>query len=107
MNEFKRSFLLALQVLVGASTAAATAVALAHPECVPGLLAEVARGVSACLLFAGVKVLVKVSGSRMSSKPVWCWWCYGWAVVRHELRCGLVSGYLLGLVLAVRECFGR
>lgn len=101
----RRKVLVALQVVVVTVAVAATVVALLNPECVEHMLAEAARGVSAGLLFAGVKVLSKVSRPVFCRRSVRCWWFYGVAVGRVEFQCGLVGGFLLGLILAIWSCW--
>lgn len=97
----KQLILRALEVCVVVATVAAAALALSRPECTEHMLAEVARGVGAGLLFAAVKVLTRISRSKLVCEPMSCWWCYGWAVARHEFRAGLLGGFLLGLLLAL------
>jgi hypothetical protein len=94
-----------LQVLVVLATGAATVVMFMYPHCVEYMLAEVARGLAAGLLLAVVKVLVVVNRPKMVSKPVSCWFFFGWAVMWHEVKYGVVAGYLLGLLVAMWVCW--
>ena len=105
MGNLKRSGLVALQLLVAVATVVATIIMLLHPACIEHMLAEVARGVAAGLLFAGVKVLAKISRHNMACKALSCWSCYAWVVARHEFRSGLIGGYLLGLGVAMWACW--
>jgi hypothetical protein len=101
MTKFKRAGLVALQLLVVLAIVAATVIMFMHPKCIEHMLAEVARGGAAGLLLAGVKVLVVVNRPKMVCKPVLCWCHFGWAATWHEVKYGLASGYLLGLVVAM------
>ncbi len=105
MSEFKRAGVVALQLLVVLATVAATVTMFLHPECVEVMLTEVARGVSAGLLVASVKVLAKIGRPSMVCKSATCWGRYWWAMTRREMKCSLVAGYLLGLVMAMRACW--
>jgi len=105
MNKFKRTGLAAMQLLVVLATVAATVIMFLHPACVEHMLAEVARGVSAGLLLASVKLLVVVNRPKMECKPISCWCRFGWAATWHEVKCGLVAGYLLGLVVVMWVCW--
>lgn len=101
MCESKRAVLAVLKLMVVLGTVVATSVALAQPGGPGVVLAEVARAVAAGVLFSGVKVLTRLGRPVMVTRPVRCWWGYGRAVVWHDVRCAMVAGYLLGLVLAV------
>lgn len=105
MNKHKRIVLVGLHIVIVAATVAATIIMLLHPACIEHMLAEVARGVAAGLLLALVKVMVEVSRPTVACKPLSCWWAYGRTVAWHDLKCGLVSGYLLGLVIAMWSCW--
>ncbi len=105
MNNFKRAGLVALHLLVVLATVVATVIMFLHPTCVEHMLPEVARGVAAGLLLASAKGLAKISRPIMARKPVSCWcWCW-WSFTCHEVKSGLVAGYLLGLVMAMWACW--
>jgi hypothetical protein len=105
MNKFKRAGLVAVQLLVVLATLTATVITFLHPACVEHMMGEVARGLSAGLLLAGVRVLVVVSRPTMACRPVSCWCRFALSAARHELKCGLVAGYLLGLMVAMWVCW--
>jgi len=95
---------MALQLLVVLTTVLATVIMFLHPACIEHMLAEVARGTSAGLLLASVKVLVVVNRPMMVCKPASRWRRFAWATTRSELKSGLVAGYLLGLIVAMWFC---
>ncbi len=104
MMKFKRAGLMVLQVLTALATVAATVIMFLHPACVGYMLDEVARGVSAGVLLAGVKMLVAVNRPETVCKPILCFCRFGWAVTWHELKNALIAGYLLGLIEATWSC---
>jgi hypothetical protein len=105
MYEFKRTGLVVLQLMVVLATVASTIIMFLHPACIEHMLAEVARGIAAGVLFASVKALVKISRPSMVCKPMSSWWRYWRAVTWHELKCSLATGYLLGLMMAMWACW--
>lgn len=105
MNKFKRAGLVALQLLVVLATVSATVIMFLHPACVEHMLTEIAGGVAAGLLLASVKALAMISRPIMARKSVSCWCRCWWSVMCHEVKCGLVGGYLLGVVMAMWACW--
>lgn len=105
MNELKQSALVALQLVLVLAIVAATVIMFLHRECVEHMLAEVARGLSAGVLLCCVRVLVVLSQLKMACRPVSCWCRFALAAARYELQCGLVAGYLLGLIAAMWVCW--
>lgn len=105
MPRTKQTALVILQLLVVMATVTATVIMFLHPACVEHMLAEVARGMSAGVLLSGVKILVAINRPIMVCEPISCWCHFAWATTRHELKCGLIAGFLLGLVVAMRICW--
>jgi type III secretory pathway component EscS len=71
-----------------------TASALCDRGCCNALCEEALKGTAAGLLYGLASIVSGLNSKRVAAT-------LSWRVIRHELRVGLVAGFLIGLVVAL------
>ena len=83
---------------------AASVLSVVHPECFEHTLELTLDGITVGGMLALTRLVQLLTRPHRRSGTLFSWWCLARLIFGHELRYGLLGGYLLGITHAVIAC---